>query len=215
MYVRNKMITDIVSIFPEASISLAFQLMHEKNVSQLPVVKDNKLVGLVTEVLLSEFTPSKATTLSMYELNYILGKTTVESIMAKNIPTCTEDMLIENVAIIMNEQDINMVPVVDENQKLLGLISRSDIIESFIEIIGAKDKGTRLTLLSKDETGKLAEIGQIIKEFGINVTHLSNFNNDSTNEIEIIIRMNTNETDDIVTALSERGYEIIRIDHNY
>jgi acetoin utilization protein AcuB len=214
MYVENKMVTDIVSVFPEASISLAFQLMHEKNVSQLPVVKDGKLVGLITETLLSEFTPSKATSLSMYELNYILSKTKVESIMTKNIATCSRDMLIENVAIIMLEEDVNMVPVVNENNTLIGLISRNDILESYVEIIGARDIGTRITINAKDEAGTLAEISHIIKDFGVNITHVTNFNNVLPKTSEIIIRMNTNDVDAIVEALKSKGYEIVRIDQN-
>jgi len=214
MYVKNKMIKDIVTVFPEASVSLAFQIMHERNVSQLPVIKEGKLVGLVTETLLSEFTPSKATTLSMYELNYILGKTTVESIMSKEIITCDENMLIENVAIIMNEKDVNMIPIVNSAHDLVGIISRSDIIESFIEIIGARDKGTRITLGSPDEAGRLAEIAQIIKQFGVNISHLTNFNNSVTNFVEIIIRLKTLDVDNIVEALKAKGYTIIRIDKN-
>jgi|ASRL01.1.fsa_nt_gi acetoin utilization protein AcuB len=214
MYVGNKMITDIISVFPEASVSLAFQTMHERGVSQLPVVKNGKLVGIITETLLSEFTPSKATTLSIYELNYILGKTRVDSIMEKEVVTCTEDMLIEEVAKIMNAKDINMIPVVNENQTLVGIISRSDIIEAFIEITGAMDPGSRITINSKDEAGKLAEISSIIREYGVNITHLTNFNNPSTNMTEIIIRLNTQDVTPIVNALEEKGYEIIRIDHN-
>ena len=214
MYVGNKMITDIISVFPEASISLAFQTMHERGVSQLPVVKNGKLVGIITETLLSEFTPSKATTLSIYELNYILGKTKVDSIMEKEVITCTEDMLIEEVAKIMNTHDINMIPVVNDNQTLVGIISRSDIIEAFIEITGAVDPGSRITINSHDEAGKLAEISSIIREYGVNITHLTNFNNTSTNMTEIIIRLNTQDVTPIVTALENKGYEIIRIDHN-
>lgn len=212
MYVANKMVTDIVSVFPEASISLAFQLMHEKNVSQLPVVKDGKLVGLITETLLSEFAPSKATTLSMYELNYVLSKTKVDSIMEKDLITCTSDMLIENVAILMLEDDINMVPVINENGTLVGVISRSDILDSFVEIIGAKDSGTRITVNAKDEAGTLADISHIIKDYGVNITHLTNFNNPTTNMTEIIIRMNTDNADPLVGALESKGYEIVRID---
>jgi acetoin utilization protein AcuB len=214
MYVKNKMIKDIVTVFPEASVSLAFQIMHERNVSQLPVVKEGKLVGLVTEALLSEFTPSKATTLSMYELNYILGKTTVETIMSKDVITCDENMLIENVAIIMNETDVNMIPIVDAAKNLLGIISRSDIIESFIEIIGARDKGTRLTVISPDEAGRLAGIAQIIKKSGVSITHLSNFNNPATNLVEVIIRLDTLDVTNIVSDLVANGFDILRIDKN-
>ncbi|WZL79976.1 CBS and ACT domain-containing protein [Vallitaleaceae bacterium 9-2] len=215
MYVGNKMITDIISVSPDASISQAFQKMHERGVSQLPVVQNGKLVGLITETLLSEFTPSKATTLSIYELNYILGKTKVDSIMEKDVITCSEDMLIEEVAKIMNANDINMVPVINDNQTLVGIISRSDIIESFIEITGAMDPGgSRITINSKDEAGKLAEISSIIKDYGVNITHLTSFKNASTDNAEIIIRLNTQDVTPIIQALENKGYEIIRIDHN-
>ncbi len=214
MYVGNKMIKDVVTVFPEASISLAFQLMHEKKISQLPVVKEGKLVGMVTETLLSEFTPSKATTLSVFELNYILGKTKVEDIMANEVMTCSEDTLIENVAITMNELDVNTVPVVTEDDTLVGIISRSDILDAFVEIVGARDKGTRITIIAQNEEGTLAEISHIIHEYGVNITHITNFNNEATGETEIIIRLNTHEIDSIVSALEGKGYDIVRIDHN-
>lgn len=212
MYVKNKMITDVITVFPDASISLAFQIMHEKNVSQLPVVKNGKLVGMVTEKLLAEFTPSKATTLSMYELNYVLGKTKVDSIMAKDLLTCQPDMLIETVAGEMNSSDVNMIPVVLEDQTLVGVISRSDIIEAFLEIIGAKDKGTRMTIEVPDKAGSLADIANIIKEHGVNITHITNFNNTVEGISELIIRLNTQDIDDMRSKLESMGYKVIRID---
>lgn len=212
MYVGNRMTTDVISIFPEASISLAFQLMHEKEVSQLPVIKDSKLVGLVSETLLSEFTPSKATTLSMYELNYVLSKTKVETIMKTDLVTCSEDTLIENVAILMMEKDVNTVPVVNNNNTLVGIISRSDIIRSFIEITGALDTGSRITIIAKDEPGGLAAIANVLKQYHANVTHFTNFNNPQNNTTEVIIRIDLTEIDDLVEAIKAQGYDIVRID---
>ncbi len=215
MYVGHKMITDIISVSPDASISHAFQKMHERGVSQLPVVKHGKLVGLITETLLSEFTPSKSTTLSIYELNYILDKTKVHAIMDPEPLTASEDMLIEEVAKLMNARDINMVPVVNDNETLVGLISRSDIIDSFIDMTGAGNPdGSRITFNSKNETGKLAEIASIIKDHNVNITHFTSFNNDTLNTVEIIIRLNTEDVTPIVEALKAKDYDIIRVDHN-
>ncbi|NDL66272.1 CBS and ACT domain-containing protein [Anaerotalea alkaliphila] len=214
MYVKNKMITDVITVFPEASISLAFQTMHEKGVKQLPVVKNGKLVGLVTETLLAEFSPSKATSLSIYELNYILAKTKVASIMATDVPVCHPDMLIETVVSIMREQDVNMLPVVNENNTLVGVISRNDMLDAFLEIIGAKDTGARIAIEAPNRTGTLADIATIITEYGANITHITIFTSPDGTESELILRMNTGQVDGIIQALEKKGYRVLRVDQS-
>ncbi len=215
MYVRNRMTTDVISIFPDASLSLAFQTMVEKKLNQLPVVKDRKLLGLVTEQVLAEFSPSKATTLSIYEMNYVLAKTHVESIMLKNVPTCTPDMLVEEAAVILNDKRVNALPVVDDQGNLVGILTKSDIIAAFIEIIGTNDFGTRIALEIRDQIGTFADIGNTIKDFHVNITHVSNtFYKDDPSNGEIVIRLNTLETDEIVKHLEEKGYKIVSIRKN-
>lgn len=212
MYVKNKMNTDVVSIFPDASISLAFQLMHEKDVSHLPVEKEGRLVGLLTETLLGEVTPSKATSLSIYELNYILEKTKVADIMAKQVITCQEEMLIEDVALLMTEHDVNMVPVIDANQQLKGIITRNDMIDSFIEILGVRDHGSRITLLAENQAGTIEQIARLIHHQGHNITHISNFNNSIDNQSEIIIRLDEEIHNQLKADLEKAGFHILRID---
>lgn len=214
MYVKNKMITDVATVFPEASISLAFQIMHEKNVSQLPVVKDGKFVGMITEETLKDFTPSKATTLSMYELNYVLNKTKVEEIMLKSVETTSPDALVEQVAKIMIEKDVNMVPVVEKDNSLTGVIARTDIINSFLELLGAKDSGSRISVQVNDEVGALASIVDAIKDLSMNIIHVTNFTNVVDGKSEVIIRVDATDVKELVKKIEASGFQVNRIDQN-
>lgn len=208
MYVKNQMTTDVVTIFKDASINLAFQLMMEKGCKQIPVIEDRRFIGMVTEQLLTEVSPSKATSLSVYEINYLLSKTKVKDIMAINIPTCTSDMLIEEAALLLKQKDVDALPVV-ENGELLGIITRTDILDAFLESSGIQDIGTRIALEVKDEVGNLAEIANIIKDFGVNISHVINYNHINTNNYsEIILRLSTLEVDAIISALEKQGYHV-------
>lgn len=217
MYVKNRMVTDVITVFPEASLSLAFQLMVEKGFSQLPVVKDKKLLGMITEQVLTEFSPSKATTLSVYELNYVLSKTTCADIMIKTseLVTCMPDMLIEEAAVLFDEKNIDFLPVISESGVLEGILTKSDIIAAFIEIVGTNDFGTRIAIEAKNEMGTLADISSTINNFHVNITHVSNYfyANDSSNG-EIIIRLNTLNSDEIVNHLESKGYKILSVKKN-
>lgn len=216
MYVKNRMVTDVITVFPDASLTLAFQIMVEKGCSQLPVIKNKKLVGMITDQVLAQFSPSKATTLSIYEMNYVLSKTTCESIMIKinDLITCSPDMLIEDLAVLVNEKDVNAVPVIDEQGQLEGIITKSDIIAAFIEIVGTNDVGTRISLEAKDELGTLADISNTIKDYQMNITHITNFNYKDEPRSEIIIRLNTLDVDDLVKHLENKGYKVLSIKKN-
>lgn len=214
MYVKNFMISDVISIFPEATLSLAFQTLYEANVKNLPVVKSGKLVGMVSEKILNEFSPSKSTSLSVYEINYVLSKTYVEEIMEKSIVTCTEDMLIEEVAMMMIEKDVHMVPVINENNTLIGIITRTDVINSFINIIGARTKGTRYTFSMVDKPGAFFDITQTTLKHNINITNVTVFDEKEDDVKEVVIKVDSINTTELEKDFSEKGYNILRIDVN-
>lgn len=211
MYIKNKMTTDVVTIFKEASIDLAFQTMVEKGCKQLPVVEKGMLVGCITEKLLSEVTPSKATTLSMYELNYLLSKTKVKDIMVEDMPVGSPDMLIEEAASLMKANNVDSLPITD-NGKLVGIITRTDILESFLDLTGISDPGTRLSIEAKDEPGILATITGIIKDFNVNIIHLTNYNHiGPEGQNEIVIRVATLEVGELVKSLENAGYKVLNV----
>jgi len=210
MYVKNRMNTNVITVSPDASITTAFNLIMEHGYSQLPVIEGKQLKGLVTEHILKEVSPSKATSLSIFELNYLLSKTKVKDIMLTGLFTASPDMLIEEAAVLLRGNNIGSLPVVDDKGELVGIITRTDILDAFIEFLGANDHGTRISLEVKDELGTLADISSVIKEYGINIHHVTNF--DIENErSEIIIRLNTTYVDDLLNTLKNRGYNVLSV----
>lgn len=210
MYVYERMSSNVSTVEPDFSVSKAFQIMTDTKHSQLPVVdSSNKLLGLVTEKLLAEVNPSKATSLSVYEINYLLSKTKVKDIMRTGIFKINKDKLIEDAALIMKENRIGSLPVVDDDNTLVGIVTRVDIFKAFIEIMGVKVPGTRIALKAPDSVGKIADITNIIANYNINIKHISNFVN--KDHLEIIIKLETENTDNVVEDLKAKGYEILSV----
>lgn len=210
MYVKNRMNTNVVTVSPDSSISSAFNLMMEYGYSQFPVVESKQLKGLITERVLKDVSPSKATSLSIFELNYLLSKTKVKDIMLTEIFTASPDMLIEDAAVLLRSNDIGSLPVISDNNELVGIITSTDIMDAFIEFLGTNDHGTRISLEVNHQSGTLADISNIIKEYGININHVSNFNKNNEKS-EIIIRLNTINVEDLLNTLKNKGYTILSV----
>ncbi len=202
MYVKNRMTSNPYIVSPEDTVSDTMMLMRQKRVKSLPVVKNGKLVGVVTEKQLAEITPSPATTLSVFEVSYLLSKTKIETIMTKDVVTISSNDLLEQASLLMRNHNVSCLPVLDNN-KLVGIICESDIFDSFIDIMGLRDMGTRISIdIVEDKPGVVAEVAGIIAQSDINITHLVLYRN------ELIIRVNTLNVEQIEKSLLDRGYSI-------
>ena len=173
MLVRNHMTVNPVTITPRTTIAEALEIMRENKVRRLPVMDRGRLAGIVTDRDLSEVSPSPATSLSVFEINYLLSKTRIGDVMPKHrrLVTVSPDAYLEEAALLMRENEVGGIPVV-ENGQLVGIITESDIFDAFIEIMGLRRKGTRLHLQVEDRVGVLAEITRIIRDQGINITNV-------------------------------------------
>ncbi len=209
MYVKSKMTSNPYTISPDATIAEALELMRHKGIRKLPVVKGGELVGIVTEREMLEVSPSKATTLSVFEVNYLLGKTKVSQAMTKDLITISADALLEEAALLMRDNDISTLPVLD-GEKLCGIITETDIFNAFIELMGFGDIGARIAVVVQDSPGILADIAQVIKEFGVNITHIAVYRGESGYS-DVVIRVNTQNTDEMVSALENHGYKVISV----
>ncbi len=212
MFIKNVMNTDVVSVSSDASLSTAFEIIHKKGVRQLPVVDNGVLVGALTEKILNEFAPSKATSLSIYELNHIFQKTKVKDIMQTNIISCNEDDLISSAISEMlksDDHDVNMVPVTNKDNNVVGLITRFDLIKSFGELLSINDNSSsRIAIYAKNEVGVAAEVSAIISEHDYNITHFSNFN-DTDKHSYLMIGLEKPADDALTKSLINKGYEIV------
>ena len=160
MYVRNKMTVNPYTVSPSQSVIDAQELIAKHGVKRLPVVKNGKLVGLVTSRDISRYTPSKATSLSMGEISYLLSKTKISSIMTKDPITISPDSLLEEAATLMRDNDVGCLPVV-EGDKVVGIITESNLLDAFIELLGFREPGTRLTIEAVDAPGILSRLAGI------------------------------------------------------
>lgn len=126
-FVREWMTTVVTIINPDTKLTEAHEIMKAENIRRLPVLKANKLVGIVTIGDIREALPSDATSLTMHEINYLLSKVTVKDIMTRHVLTAKPDTSMQEVALSLLNNKIGGLPVLDDDQQLVGIITESDI----------------------------------------------------------------------------------------
>ncbi len=207
MYVRDYMTTNVITCAPETLVIDAQKLMQEHDIHRLPVVDGDKLIGIVTRTKLRDVAPSPATSLSIWELNYLLAKMKVKEVMEKNIVTCTPDTTIEDSAIIAKSHRVGALPVI-ENGKLVGIITLTDVMNIFVEVLGIEKNNTRLHI-HKSFLGKpLGEITSIINEHGVQIISMFSVTVPRTHQKDLIVRLKTDNPGPIVEDLQSRGYVV-------
>ena len=212
MYVKNRMTTNPYTIAFDAPITEVIELMREKNLKRVPVVHGDRVVGMLTHGDIQKVSPTKATTLSIYELNYLLAKTKVSDAMTKNAITISPDALLEEAAVLMRENKISSLAV-EKDSKLVGIITESDIFDAFIDLLGFRDVGSRITIQAADAPGVLADITEIFRDLDSNITHIAAYRG-SNGYSDVVIRTNTINTDVLEERLHEHGYKIENVIRN-
>jgi acetoin utilization protein AcuB len=209
MIVKSRMTSNPYTISPDATIAEALEIMRKNNIRRLPVVKNGKLIGIVTEREVLEVSPSKATTLSVFELNYLLSRTKVNTVMTRDVITVTPDTLLEEAAVLMRDNSIGALPVI-QDEKVVGIITETNIFDAFIDLLGFRDSGTRISVEVEDSPGILANVANVIKGFGANITHLVVYRSE-TGKSDIVIRVNTTDTDNMILAIESQGYRVTSV----
>lgn len=164
MFVSDWMTRKVFTVSPDDTITDAIKLMKEKKVKHLPVLKNIELKGIVSDRDIKEYSPSKATSLDIYELHYLLAKTKVKEVMRANVTTSTPDTPIEEAAMVLHDMNIGCLPVVDKG-KLVGIISDKDIFRALVDITGIRHGGHRIYLTIEDRPGSVKEVADIIRKY--------------------------------------------------
>jgi len=166
MLVRNWMSKKVISIDVEDSMSQAVSLIKEHKVRMLPVTKKGKLVGVVSDSDLKRASASDATTLDVHELLYLLSKIKIKDIMTRNPVTVPPDHTVEETAEILMKNKISGAPVVDTNEKIVGIITRDDLFKVLIALSGLGKKGIQFAFKVEDRPGSIKELTDIIRNYG-------------------------------------------------
>ena len=212
MLVKDFMTKDVITVREDQSMLEAREVMRSKKLYSLPVVDDiSRVRGIITVDDIGKASPSDSSTLSRYEANYLLGRLKVKDVMSRTVVTVDSEDTIEYVAYNLYKHKINALHVLGRDGKLCGIISRSDMFRSFVEMMGVNQSCTRFTVIAPDKVGVVAEITSIMKEDGINIISLATLQNgNGTAEITIRCRLNNNGLD-IIEQIREAGYEVTDI----
>jgi len=204
------MTTDLITVTPDTPLVKARDLLREHNVKQVPVVDhQGNLIGILTDRDIKQAWASPATTLSIYELTYVLQKLTVESVMVKDPITITPNATIERAAKILHDRKIGSLPVV-EGKKLVGIITSTDLMEVLLDGLGVQEESGRLVVLVKDRIGVLADVCSILKDANISIVSMITLPlHQYPGIFQLVMRVPSANRDSAGQRLSESGYRVI------
>jgi len=205
MRVRDYMTPQPLTISPETTVPQALKLLDERRFRRLPVLEGGKLVGIVTAKDLKDALPSKANTLSVWEISTLLEKLPVRDIMAYPVITVFEDDYIEDAALKLQEYKIGGLSVVNRAGRLVGLLTITDVLEAFIQTMGYGEGGKRLTLTMPDVPGSLARAVRAVLPSNILSVATAGADRD---ERRFVLRVVGEGLDDIEARVEDAGIEV-------
>lgn len=169
MLIREWMTKDVITVTPDTSMLKTSKLMKDNNIRRVPVLDGNRLVGIVSDRDIRAASPSKATTLDMHELYYLLSEVKVKDIMTGDPVTVCDTDAVDDAALIMENKGIGGLPVVNGSGELVGIITDHDIFRVLVDFCGAGKGGLQLAFILPDKPGVLSPIFDAISQNGGNV----------------------------------------------
>ncbi len=210
MFIKLWMHQDVISIDKETPLGQAKEIIEQHNFRHLPVLEEERLVGIITQTDINSALPSAIDASLGPEDLIIASQVKVSSFMTANPVTAHPMDPLETVALLMRKFKIGAVPVVDDD-KLVGIITETDIFQAFTEILGAKTGGARIELQINKDGSAIYAIIDICKQFNLNLTAITVYRNFSHDQQLLTIRVNGEEVDDMVDALWGSGAKVNRV----
>ena len=210
MYVGRIMHTHLVTVPPDTTIVKAKEIIAEKRINHLLVVdQKGDLIGLISDRHVKRSWASPATTLSVHELNYLLTQLTVDMIMTRKIITIPPGTTIERAALIMQENRISALPVIDD-EKLVGIITTTDVMDVLLRAIGFGEGSTRFAVLVEDRIGVVAEVSRLLKEQQISIRSFVTWpEKNHPNIFQLVMRVSAKDGDKAVQTLNDGGFKVL------
>jgi len=211
MLVGDRMSHPVITIQGDVPVQEALNSMRKENVRRFPVVdKRGQMVGFVSEEDLLNASPSEATSLSMWEINYLVSKITVEKVMTRDVVTITDDTPLEEAARVMADKGVGGLPVLRDGE-LVGIITETDLFKIFLELLGARESGIRLSVLVPNAPGELAKLSKAIFEAGGNIMALGTFLGESSENREMVLKVDGIEADTLVAVVKPYIEKVVDI----
>lgn len=217
MLVKNWMSKNVITADVNDSMHDAMKLLKEHDIRMLPVMKKNKLVGIITDRDLKKASASDATTLEVHELLYLLTKVKVKDIMTKNVITVPPDYTAEETAQVLLRNKISGAPVVDADGRLVGTITQADIFRVLISLTGVGNGGIQFGCQVEDRPGSIKEVADVIRQYGGRmVSILSSYDQVPQGYRKVYIRMrriDRSKLQDLIQELESKAKLLYMVDH--
>lgn len=188
MLVGERMSHPVITISPDVPVMDALGMMRKEHIRRLPVVRHGKLVGIVSEKDLLYASPSQATSLSVWELNSLLSKIKVSDVMTKDVTSVQVDTPLEEAARILADNTIGGLPVMQEG-KMVGIITETDLLKIFLEMLGARETGVRMNVLVRNQPGEIVKLSQAIFKENGNIIALGTFSGDDPSTYNVTLKV--------------------------
>ncbi len=209
MLVGERMTRNPVTITEDTSIDDALHLMRERKVRRLPVLDPaGTMIGIVSDRDLLHAAPSPVTSLSVYELHYLLSKLTVKRVMSSPVITVTPSTPLEEAARIMADNKIGGLPVTEDG-KLVGIITETDIFKVLLELLGARVAGVRVTVAVQEGKGVLAQISRALSDLGANIISVATYAGPATGEPRLVFKLAEVSPQAVRQTLEQLGLTIM------
>ncbi len=209
MYVKDHMTGNPYTITKDVVISKAVEIMRKNHFHRLPIVDEQgRLIGLVTGGLVEEQSGANSTSLSIYELNYLLSKTKVADIMIKDVKTISQDGFVEVAAQTMLDNEISCLPVVDDDNKVIGIITDKDIFQAFVELLGLKKQGTRFIFGATDTPGEFAPMAKLFGDNNANLDSLAVYHTKDRGAEIVVKASGSISVEDMAQILVDAGFDL-------
>ena len=200
MFVGERMSRPVIAVTPEIPINDVLAMFRKERIRRAPVIEHGKLVGIVSERDLLNAAPSSVTTLSVWEMHYLISKVTVRDVMSEEVFTVDQDTPIEEAARIMADRKIGGVPVMS-GDNVVGIITETDLFKIFLELMGARQKAWRVTATVAEKPGELARLTQAVAQNGGNFMAFGMFSGPDVNSRVITFKVDGLDKNQIKTAL--------------
>lgn len=201
------MLRDFVTVTPKTLVKEADKLMEQNQLWMLLVVEEDQLVGYVRKEDIRAALPSMITSLEKHELNYLLSKLTIEKIIREDITSVSPETEIEGAAALMHEKNLAGLAVVGDNEKLIGYINRSVMLQVLVEEMGFLQGGSRIVFEVEDRPGVIAEVSGLITKMKYSIISTGTFFHDSRRMV--VFRVDTDDPSRIAAALQDLGYKLV------
>jgi acetoin utilization protein AcuB len=212
MKVRDIMNWNIFTVSSDTPIMEARKIMDAHNIRRLPVVDKGKLVGMVSKERIARSSPSPATSLSVWEINYLLAKMTVKEIMAKDVVTVHPDMTVEAAIALAQRKGVGALPVL-ENNRVIGIATTNDFFYKILNpLLGIGEPGTRLIIYEGAEAKSTQEIMESVRKSGAKIISFHSMPPVEGKGQDLCVHVDKKEVEQIIKDLASKGYsaEIVK-----